>query len=434
MAAPEETLDLMRYLDASPTPYHAVAEGVRRLEAAGFSALDERDAWSLAPGDRRYVVRSGGTLLAFVCGAEPAERAGFVAVGAHTDSPNFRVKPRPDVKAAGYRQIGVEVYGGVLLYTWLDRDLSLAGRVSLATGETRLVDLATPVARMPSLAIHLQRTVNTDGLVLNPQKHTVPVLSLLESAGDGPLARLVASALDVEADAIAGMDLCVYDVQRAALGGAAGDLLSSARLDNLASCHAALTALITAGAPGASTRVIALWDHEEVGSQSDAGARSRFVAGCLARVARSLGGGAEAAERAFARSLLVSADMAHAVHPGHSDKHDARHEPALGKGPVIKVNASQSYATDGPATAVFEGACRAEGFAAQRFVSRADLPCGSTIGPISAALMGVRTIDVGNPMLSMHSCRETAGAEDVPKMIAVLRRVLRGVELPAPSA
>ena len=426
------TRDLIAFIDASPTPYHAVAEVVRRLEAKGYQPLDEREAWSIQAGDRRYVVRSGATVVAFEAGADAPSDGGFLLVGAHTDSPNFRIKPKPDVKSAGYRQVGVEVYGGVLYTTWMDRDLSIAGRVSLATGESRLVDFRRALCRMPNVAIHLNRSVNKDGLVLNPQKHMLPMLSTAES--ELGFVDLVAKQIDEAPDAIAGFDLCVYDLQGGSVGGVDNEFLFSARVDNLASCHAAVEALLGSGEPTSPTRVVALYDHEEIGSQSDAGAKSRFLSSVLERVAQAYGGGSQAVDRAFARSLLVSADMAHAVNPNYVDKHDKQHQPKLGAGPVIKINASQSYATDGPAAAVFEQACKEGGFSAQRFVSRADMPCGSTIGPISAARMGIRTVDVGNPMLSMHSCREVCGTADVPMMIGVLDRLFRGASLPPPSA
>ena len=429
--------DLLRFIDASPTPYHAVAETARRLGEAGFTELDEREEWKLAPGDRRFVTKSGGTLCAFVVGSDAPSSAGFVAIAAHTDSPGFRLKPLPEVASAGFRQVGVEVYGGVLHSTWMDRDLSIAGRVALRGGTSALVDLRRPVCRMPNLAIHLSRSVNADGLVLNPQQHLVPLLAPGE--GDGVL-ELIAAALrasgtvGVDAEQIVAQDLCLYDVQPAVLVGPDASLIAAARLDNLGSCHAATCALLQAGDPGSRTRVIALFDHEEVGSQSDAGARSRFLGSVLDRIAAaSPGAGRDALPRALARSLLVSADMAHAVHPNYADKHDKLHGPKLGDGPAIKINAGRSYATDALAAAAFEDACREAGFPAQRFVSRNDIACGSTVGPISAAGLAIRTVDVGNPMLAMHSCRETAGTADVKKLTAALVHVLKQREAPPPQ-
>jgi aspartyl aminopeptidase len=398
------------------------------LTAAGFRAFREQDAWQLEPGTRGFVVRAGGSIVAFELGSKPPADAGFVLIGAHSDSPNLRLKPLPDLTSVGYRQLSVEVYGGVLLSTWLDRDLSLAGRVVLADGHAELIDLKRVVCRIPNLAIHLNRDVNSAGLLLNAQTHLLPVLGLeSQSAGFAELlteglANTAGSGARVED--VLGFDLCLYDTQRAAFAGSENEFLFSGRLDNLASCHAALRALLGASPDPEATRVVAIYDHEEVGSQSASGARSLFLSDLLERLAgRFSANDASALPRAISRSLLVSADMAHAVHPNYPDKHDKQHRPLLGAGPVIKVNVNQSYASDGPAVAAFSAACRAVGVTPQHFSSRNDTPCGSTIGPISAARLGVRAVDVGNPMLSMHSCREMAATSDVAPMIRVLTRL-----------
>jgi len=426
--------DLLSFIDAAPTPYHAVAEVTRRLSDRGFVELDEREEWSFEPGAKRFVVRAGGTVIAFVAGGIPPSHAGFVLVGAHTDSPNFRLKPFPDLSSNGYRQFGVEVYGGVLWHTWLDRDLAVAGRVTLRNGDTRLVRLDGAICRIPNVAIHLNREVNSGGLQLNAQNHLVPLLSLAEKDDKRGVLDLVADELSAAKDDLSGFDLCLYDAQPSTLGGAHDELIFAPRLDNLASCHAAIEGLLGAGDIGDATRVVALYDHEEVGSQSAAGAKSRFLSSVLDRIAGVYAdAGRDATSRAFARSLLVSADMAHALHPNYSDKHDKQHAPKLGKGPVIKLNANQSYATDAVSAAVFDAACRETKGPPQRFVSRNDMPCGSTIGPISAAAMGIRTVDVGNPMLSMHSCREMAATADVEPMILALTHLFRHAKLPAPT-
>jgi aspartyl aminopeptidase len=421
--------DLLAFLDGSPTPYHAVAESTRRLESAGFQPLSAAEPWSLAPGDRRYVVRDDGSLVAFEVGQRSPSEAGFRWVGAHTDSPNLRVKPRPDDSAHGYRRLTVETYGGVLLHTWLDRDLSLAGRVALrgeGAPRTALVDFARPLLRVPNLAIHLQRELGTEGLKLNPETQAVPVLGL----GDAPaLAELLVQELragGVEADTedILGFDLMAYDTQRAAVSGARGEFVHASRLDNLASCHAAVESLrhAVAAGPALATRGIALYDHEEVGSRSTSGAGGPLLSETLERVCiAAKDAGSEALPRALARSLLVSADMAHAVHPNFSDKHDAGHRPVIGGGPVIKQNANQSYASNALTSGAFAELCARAGVAPQHFVARNDMGCGSTIGPISAARVGIPTVDVGSPMLSMHSCREMAGTADVEPMIDVMR-------------
>ena len=421
--------DLLRFIDRSPTPYHAVAEVTRRLAAAGFRSLDEGELWMLAPGDARYVVRGGGSLLAFVVGERQPAEAGFHWIGAHTDSPNLRVKPAPDLEREGYQQLALEPYGGVLLHTWLDRDLSLAGRVSAATPTglvTRLVDFRRPLLRVPNLAIHLQREIATEGLKLNAQTHAVPVLGM---AGGPPLAELLAAELAgapaVSARDVVGFDLMAYDVQPAARAGARGELLFAPRLDNLASCHAGVSALVAAraGPLPAWTNGIVLYDHEEVGSRSAEGAAGSFLADGLGRIVASVAGEAkQGLARAVARSLLISADMAHAVHPNYADKHEPGHRPRLGGGPVLKVNANQAYASDGPGIGFVTTLARQCGFEPQHFVTRSDLACGSTIGPIAAAQVGMRTVDLGNPMLSMHSCRELAAAADVEPLLALLGR------------
>jgi len=420
-AAEPLTQDLLAFIEASPTPYHAVAEVAARLSAAGFPRLSERESWSLAPGDRGFVVRGGGSIAAFRLGKKSPTEAGFAIVGAHTDSPNLRLKPHAELTANGYEQLLVEVYGGVLFHTWLDRDLGLAGRVVLADGSTRLLRLPGAFCRVPSLAIHLNRDVNSGGLTLNAQTQLLPLAALKLDAGGLELGERLAQALGdgVRAQSIVGSDLCLFDTHPPALGGARGELIFSARLDNLASCHAALRALLDAGDADA-TRVVVLYDHEEVGSESATGAGSPFLETVLARLLGCYPASSDGFARAIAGSLLVSADMAHAVHPNYPDKHDKQHRPLLGKGPVLKVNASQRYATDGPTAARFRAACAKAGVEPQIFVSRNDIGCGSTIGPISAAGLGLRTVDVGGPMLSMHSCREMAASADVAPMVGAL--------------
>ncbi|MCL4821843.1 MAG: M18 family aminopeptidase [Vicinamibacteria bacterium] len=424
---PTLTRSLLSYVEASPTPFHAVAEARARLAAHGFTALDERDAWKLEAGARHVVVRHDSTLVAFALGSAPPAEAGFLLIGAHTDSPNLRLKPRGELNRNGFRQFAVEVYGGVLLHTWLDRDLSLAGRVFVAGEEQpRLLRMTRPLCRVPSLAIHFDREVNDRGLVLHKQNHLPPLVGL--GGGDeGWLNALLSAELGVPADAIVGADLMLHDAVPPCVSGVDGEFVHAPRLDNLASCHAALEALCAA-APGrpAPTLVIALYDHEEVGSQSAEGASSAFLWSLLERIVRTTGGTAEDVHRALARSLCVSADMAHGVHPNYADLHEPQHAPKLGGGPVIKLNSNQRYATNGATALRFERAARAAGVAVQRFVMRSDLPCGSTIGPITAARLGVATVDVGNPMLSMHSIRELASSQDQAAMVAALSALFAG--------
>jgi aspartyl aminopeptidase len=427
--------DLLAFIDRSPTPYHAVAEATRRLRDGAFRELAEGDPWDLSPGDRRYVVRNDGSLVAFQLGSTSPAEGGFRAIGAHTDSPNLRAKPLADASSVGYRQLAVEPYGGVLLHTWLDRDLSLAGRVTLRAPDgprVVLLDFERPLLRVPSLAIHLFREIRSEGLKLNAQTHLVPVVGLEDAP---PLPELVAAELrarelgDVGPEQLLAFDLMTYDVQPAAVSGAGGEFIHAARIDNLASCHAALAALLSAADAGPPdfTRVVVLYDHEEVGSRSAQGAGGTLLLDCLERLVSGFKGGApQGTARALSRSVLVSADMAHAVHPNYADRHEPGHRPVIGGGPVIKTNASQSYASDARTAGLFADLCAAAGVSPQHFVTRSDLACGSTIGPITAARVGISSVDVGNPMLSMHSCREMAGSADVEPMLRVLRLFLGG--------
>ncbi len=421
--------DLLAYIDASPTPYHAVRETIRRLTAQGYRALDERESWDLKPGDKVYVTRGDTSIAAFHLGTTPVDRAGFRLVGAHTDSPNLRLKPNAQVQRSGYHQLGVEVYGGVLFSTWLDRDLSLAGRLVTAKDGRlahHLVDFRRPLLRIPNLAIHLNRSVNTDGLKLNAQDHLVPVLALERSGALDLKAMLVEElargGTQVEPGDILGFDLCLYDTQPSIRSGAFGEFLHAPRLDNLASSHSGLSALLAKTGPSEATCGVVLYDHEECGSTSAQGAASPFLKDLLERITLAHSDGKrDSFHRAIRHSFLVSADMAHALHPNYASMHEPKHQPLLGAGPVIKSNVNQSYATDGESWAWFALCCREAGVTPQNFVTRTDLGCGSTIGPITAGELGIRTVDVGSPMLSMHSIREMAAAADVAAMISVLR-------------
>jgi aspartyl aminopeptidase len=392
----------------------------RRLDRAGFAQLSEAAAWDLAPGDRRYVVRDDGSLIALRVGRRPLADAGMRLIGTHTDSPTLKVRPIEDVRRHGYAQVGVEPYGGLLAHTWLDRDLTLAGRLAVLDDgvvSTRLVHVPRPILRVPSLAIHLFRELRDTGLRLDPQQHLVPVLG----PQDAPALRdIVADAASVAAEAVVGHDLLTADTQPPARGGVDGTAIHAPRLDNLASCHAALLALCDAEDADA-TQVLVANDHEEVGSTTAEGARGSFLDDTITRIVTVIDGPEpQARSRALAHSLLVSCDMAHAVHPNYADRHEAEHRPRLGGGPVIKLNANQAYASDAGSIGWFTARARDVGVDPQHFVVRADLPCGSTIGPLTAARLGVQTVDVGNPMLSMHSCREQASAADVAPLVKVL--------------
>lgn len=424
--------DLIRYIDQSPTPWHCAKTSADRLLAAGFEALDESEPFGLGPGEGGFYVRDG-LVVAFRLGLRPPVESGFRMLGAHTDSPNLRLKPLPEVAKAGYRTLGVEVYGGALYYSWLDRDLGLAGRVFLKSAtpfpESRLVHIARPLCRIPSLAIHLNREVNTDGLKLNAQQHLAPMFAMGAAKGDetSALKRLLADAAGVEPERLISWDLALIDTQPSSLGGLDDAFVFAPRLDNQASCHAALSALIAAPAADA-TQVIALYDHEEVGSLTTAGADGPLIELLLRRLALGTPGAilteSEAFQRAIAKSWHISADMAHAVHPNYEDRHEPQHKPVLNGGPVIKSNSNQRYATNGETAALFEALCLACEVPVQKFVTRTDLACGTTIGPIAGGKLGVRTVDVGNPMLSMHSAREQCGAHDVARMISVMTRFL----------
>ena len=417
--------DLRAFIDLSPSPFHAVAELARRFSGAGFSRLDERDHWQLGPGDARFVVRDGGSIIAFRVGTSALTDSGARLVGAHTDSPTFRVRPRFDVRRAGFRLVGVEPYGGLLAHTWLDRELTVAGRLAVLEDDevvTRTVVLPGAPLRLPSLAIHLDRSVR-DGLVLDPQRHLVPVWSG-DLVGEAGLLEELAQVAGVDPAAVLGHDLVLADTQPAARTGADDSWIAAPRLDDLGCCHSGSLALIAAE-PAAHTAVFVANDHEEVGSGSAEGARGSFLADVLARLVAATGDtDPQALPRATARSMLVSADMAHAVHPNYADRHEPSHLPALGGGPVLKVNANQAYATDARSGGWFTARCAEAGVPVQHFVTRADLPCGSTIGPLTATRLGISTVDVGAPMLAMHSCRELASVVDVPLMVAALTACL----------
>jgi len=417
--------DLRAFIDLSPSPFHAVDEMARRFSSAGFSRLDERDHWQLGPGDARFVVRDGGSIIAFRVGTSALTDSGARLVGAHTDSPTFRVRPRSDVRRAGFRLVGVEPYGGLLAHTWLDRELTVAGRLAVLEDDgvvTRTVVLPGAPLRLPSLAIHLDRSVR-DGLVLDPQRHLVPVWSG-DLVGEAGLLEELAQVAGVDPAAVLGHDLVLADTQPAARTGADDSWIAAPRLDDLGCCHSGSLALIAAE-PAAHTAVFVANDHEEVGSGSAEGARGSFLADVLARLVAATGDSdPQALHRATARSMLVSADMAHAVHPNYADRHEPSHLPALGGGPVLKVNANQAYATDARSGGWFTARCAEAGVPVQHFVTRADLPCGSTIGPLTATRLGISTVDVGAPMLAMHSCRELASVADVPLMVAALTACL----------
>lgn len=413
----EAVADLCTYLDASPSPFHAAATTAARLDAAGFTRLTDGGDWSDLPHDG-YVVRDGG-VVAWRTPAGAVASTPFRLVGAHTDSPCLRVKPNADAGALGWRQLNVEVYGGILNNSWLDRDLGIAGRIVLADGTSGLVDVPWPVARVPQLAVHLDRGVN-DGLRLDPQQHLQPVWGIGQPSA-GEFATWIVGEAGLGADArVAAWELCLYDVQPAAVLGHDRSLLASGRLDNLVSCWAATDAL-AAASPTDSIAVIVLNDHEEVGSSSTTGAGGPLLERVLERHVLARGGSRDDLLRALAASSCVSADNAHAVHPNYPERHDPDHRPWVNAGPAIKVNSNQRYATSASTAAAFARACDDAEVPHQVFVSRNNMPCGSTIGPITATRLGIDTIDVGVPQLSMHSARELCGTADPVYLARVLR-------------
>lgn len=415
-----EAAGLLEYIDASPSPFHACREAARRLVDAGFTELTETDPWPDGPGCW-YVVR-GGSLVAWSVPEGAPPHMGFRIVGAHTDSPNLRIKPRPDVTRAGFRQLAVEVYGGPLLNSWLDRDLGLSGRVVVAGEhgtETRLLKVDRPLLRIPQLAIHLDRDISTSGLQLNPQQHLVPVWGLSRTDTTG-FVQFLAGELGTAADAVLAWDVMAHDLAPGVLAGSDEEFVSSARLDNLCSSYCGLRALLDAAPTAATVPVLCLFDHEEVGSTSDRGAGSTILPTILERSVLARGGDRDAFLRALAASLCVSADMAHATHPNYADRHEPGHWIEINAGPVIKTNVNQRYATDAVGAAAFGAACAAAGVPLQRYAHRTDLPCGSTIGPITASRLGVPTVDVGLAQLAMHSVRELAGSHDPELMVRAL--------------
>ncbi|MFB7242404.1 M18 family aminopeptidase [Streptomyces populi] len=405
------TDDLMSFLAASPTPYHAVATAAERLEKAGFRQVAETDAWEGTSGGK-YVLRGGAIIAWYVPeGAEP--HTPFRIIGAHTDSPNLRVKPLPDTGAHGWRQIAVEIYGGPLLNSWLDRDLGLAGRLSLRDGSTRLVDVGRPLLRVPQLAIHLDRSVN-DGLKLDKQRHLQPVWGLGD-AREGDLISFLEEESGLPAGQVTGWDLMTHSVEAPAYLGRDNELLAGPRMDNLLSVHAATAALAAVAAADSHLSyipVLAAFDHEENGSQSDTGADGPLLGSVLERSVFARGGSYEDRARAFAGTVCLSCDTGHAVHPNYAERHDPTHHPRVNGGPILKVNVNNRYATDGSGRSVFAAACEKAGVPFQSFVSNNSMPCGTTIGPITAARHGIRTVDIGVAILSMHSARELCGSDD----------------------
>ncbi|MFG1931422.1 M18 family aminopeptidase [Mycobacterium sp. NPDC048908] len=404
---------LCEFIDASPSPFHVCATASRRLADAGFTELSEADAW---PASGRFFTVRAGSLVAWKAGHGASTP--FRIVGAHTDSPNLRVKQHPDRFVSGWQVVALQPYGGAWLNSWLDRDLGVSGKLSIRVGDTIdnwLVRIDEPVLRVPQLAIHLAE--DRKSLSLDPQRHVNAVWGV--GSGTRSFLRYVAEHAGVSEADVLGYDLMTHDLNPSRLAGANQELVSAPRLDNQATCYAGLEAFLAA-APNEHLPVLALFDHEEVGSQSDHGAQSELLPTVLERITLAAGGGREDYLRRLSTSVVASGDMAHATHPNYPERHEPGHPIEVNRGPVLKVQPNLRYATDGRTAAAFALACAQAGVPLQRYEHRADLPCGSTIGPMTAARTGIPTVDVGAPQLAMHSARELMGADDVVAYAAAL--------------
>ena len=421
--------DLLTFIDASPSPWHAVHRIEQRLQAKGYTQLHESQRWKLASGGGYYVVRGGASIIAFKLGQESLAETGFRMIGAHTDSPGLRLKTHAAHASDGLVRLGVEVYGGPILATFTDRDLSLAGRVNVRTANgfnTRLLKFDTPLVRLPNLAIHMNREVNEQGLKLNKQTE-LPLLFGMSHEKLAPREQFMAhlsQALSVSTSDILNYELNVFDTQQGTFWGAQQEFIANGQLDNLASCHAALTAMLATENPVA-TLICAFFDHEEVGSESVSGAGGSFAANVIERLSLGLNLDEEAQHCAAAKSFFISADMAHAYQPNFPSAYEPNHHVAVNAGPVIKTNSNQRYSTSADTAARFMTLCESVGVPFQHYTHRTDLGCGSTIGPIIAARLGVASVDVGSPMWAMHSLRESAGVQDVGYMISAMKAAFK---------
>ncbi|KAK7917961.1 aminopeptidase I zinc metalloprotease [Apiospora marii] len=485
MSPPKSALDFLDFVNASPTPYHAVQSSIARLEKAGFTNVKERDNWSstLKPGGKYYMTRNGSTIVAFAIGQQWKPGNPIAMVGAHTDSPTLRLKPVSKKSQAGFLQVGVETYGGGIWHSWFDRDLSIAGRVLVRDGKgnfvQRLIKVDRPIVRIPTLAIHLDRASSFDP---NKETELFPICGMVaaelnrtgqsqpqenketETGADGDfqplkamterhhprILEIIAEHAEAQVEDVVDFELVLYDVQKSCLGGLNEEFIFSPRLDNLNMTYCSVMGLIesvnsTSLESETSIRLITCFDHEEIGSTSAQGANSDLLPSVVRRLSVVAGGRhgdsasdkswehvssdpdvdlSSAFEQTTAASFLVSADMAHSVHPNYVAKYEASHQPEMNKGTVVKINANQRYATNSPGLVLLQEAARRAGVPLQLFVVRNDSPCGSTIGPMLSAKMGVRTLDLGNPQLSMHSIRETGETYDVEHAIRLFEAFL----------
>ena len=431
MSAQQQVQHLLDFIDASPSPWHVIKSVEAQLASFNFKKLDETLSWTLESGGRYYVVRDESSVIIFVLGQKPLVETGFKMIGAHTDSPGLRVKPNAATGVDGLLRLGVEIYGGPILATFTDRDLSLAGRVNYKDTNNNivsaLINFDRPLLRLPNLAIHMNRMVNEDGLKLHKQNELPLILSALaqECLPQAYFSELLQEQSACEAERILSWDLAVYDTQKGVFWGAENEFYANSQLDNLASCHAALQGLLDDTVlENEATLVCAFFDHEEIGSESNKGADGSFLGDVLKRISLVTENNKEDFTRALAKSFMVSADMAHAYQPNFPLAYDPDHKVFVNKGPVIKVNANQRYSTESVSQAMFVDWCEQAGVPYQKYSHRSDLACGSTIGPITSARLGIRSVDVGNPVWAMHSIRESAGVLDHGYMIKVLKQFL----------
>jgi len=424
--------DLLKFIDESPTPFHVVAHSETLLNEAGFKLLNELDSWkgAIQPGGKYFYHRNKSTLVAFTVGNKYQAGNEFKVIGAHTDSPVLKVKPVSKRTSNGYMQVGVECYGGGLWHTWFDRDLTLAGCVVVKQDDgrfvRRLVNLKKPMLRIPNLCIHLQNATERESFAVNKEIHLQPILAMVqedlnkdgESTGDkrhhSVLLQMLADNLSVPVDSIVDLELSLADTQPGATWGPKDEFLSCPRLDNQVHCYTGLSALLSHKVEeDTGISMLVAFDHEEVGSDSAQGAGSPVMSEAISRILGTFDTSDELLRITVRKSLLISADVAHAVHPNYADKHEAKHSPNLNKGTVIKTNQNQRYATNAETGFIIRELARKADVPVQEFVVRNDRPCGSTIGPIIASKVGIRTVDLGIPSLSMHSIRETMGCADV---------------------
>jgi len=410
--------ELIEFIYKSPTAFHAVKSLKEILSGEGFKEIREEEKWKLEKGSKYFMTKNDSALIAFVVGKGKIHENGFKIIGAHTDSPSFRVKPNPEMVSENtYIKLNTEVYGGPILNTWLDRPLALAGRVILKGDnplylESKLVNINKPMMIIPNLAIHMNRGVN-EGIALNKQVDMLPMAGLINDQfeKDNFLVKILSQELTVDAKEILDFDLFLYEYEKGTIIGLEEEFISSGRLDDLEAVHGGITALIKSQVPKA-TNVLVCFDNEEVGSSTKQGADSPMLTNVLERIVLALDGNREDYFRALSKSFIISADAAHAVHPNKGEKSDPTNKPLLNKGPAIKLAANQSYTSDSDSTSVFKALCEKAQVPVQKFVNRSDERGGSTIGPISSTHLNIRSVDIGTPMLAMHSIRELCGVMD----------------------